>query len=530
MRTRNLGALGLIGILGLVSAGCGQTDDENDSGPGSPIVVGTTDTIATLDPAGAYDNGSFTPMNQIYPYLMNSVPGDAGLKPDVAEKCEFTAPVVYTCTLKPGLKFANGHPLTAASVKHSYDRIVKINDPNGPISLLTQLDHTDAVDPLTVAFTLKNPNDQTFPQVLATNAGPIVDEQVFPGDKLLDDNEIVKAKPFAGPFTIETYKKNQLVDYKANPDYAGVLGKSRTDNVTAKYYATAESLTDDVQKNTVDVGFRSFTPADIESLRGDDKVTVYEGPGGELRFIVFNLNTMPGGTPEQKLAVRKAVASSIDRDSLSRNVYKGTYAPAYSSVPPGVPGSVESYKDVYGATPNKDAAVKYLADAGIPLPVEINLQYNMDHFGSLSDEEYAAVKSQLEGTGLFKVNLQQTEWAKYEKERTQDAFPVYQLGWFPDFPDADNYLTPFFAPNNFLQNHFDDKFIADLIVKEATEPDFVKRTDLLRQIQDVLARDHVPMLPLLSSKQIAVAAKNVDGVPETLDASFKFRYTVLSKH
>ena len=52
----------------------------------------------------------------------------------------------------------------------------------------------------------------------------------------------------------------------------------------------------------------------------NDKVTVHSGLGGELRYIVFNLNTMPGNTPEQKLAVRKAVASSIDRDALSEGV------------------------------------------------------------------------------------------------------------------------------------------------------------------------------------------------------------------
>ena len=62
-----------------------------------------------MDPAGSYDNGSLQVMNQVYPFLMNFVPGSGELKPDIAQRCEFSAPTIYTCVLKPNLKFANGH-------------------------------------------------------------------------------------------------------------------------------------------------------------------------------------------------------------------------------------------------------------------------------------------------------------------------------------------------------------------------------------------------------------------------------------
>ncbi|MBL3926442.1 peptide ABC transporter substrate-binding protein, partial [Bacteroides thetaiotaomicron] len=81
------------------------------------------------------------------------------------------------------------------------------------------------------------------------------------------------------------------------------------------------------------------------------------------------------------------------------------------------------------------------------------IQYNPDHYGPSSGDEYAAIKSQLEATGLFTVNLQSTEWVQYNKDRVSDVYPIYQLGWFPDFSDADNYLTPFFTKDNFLENH-----------------------------------------------------------------------------
>ncbi|WP_282785646.1 MULTISPECIES: ABC transporter substrate-binding protein [unclassified Nocardia] len=517
----------MTGLAVLAVAGCGS--GRTGGGGGEGIVVGTTDKIFSLDPAAAYDNGSLLPETQVYQFLLNLPPGETTPTPDAAEKCEFTDPTTYTCTLREGLTFANGNPLTSASVKFSFDRMLGINDPNGPASLLGNLEKTEAVDERTVRFTLKEANDQTFPAVLTTQAGPIVDEKVFPADRVLDDNEVVNGKPFSGPYSIVSYDKNKLVEYQANPDYNGALGTPKTDTISTRYYATTENMKLDVQNGAIDVAWRSLTPTDVDSLRADSNVTVHEGPGGELRYFVFNMNTMPGDTPEQKLAIRKAIASSIDREALATNVYKGTYTPAYSSVPQGFPGAVEPFKEIYGAQPNKDAAARFLADAGVATPVDLNLQYNSDHYGSSSSEEYAAIKTQLESTGLFRVNLQSTEWVSYQRERARDAYPIYQLGWFPDFADPDNYLTPFFGPNNFLQNHFEDPAITAQLVAEATEPDKTKRLAIIEAVQADLARDHISIVPLLAGKQIAVAGNDIQGLEQTLDPSFRFRFGVLSK-
>ncbi|WP_153338606.1 ABC transporter substrate-binding protein [Nocardia aurantia] len=514
-----------LAVLAVAGCGAGRTG----GGSGAGLKIGTTDKIYSLDPAAAYDQGSYVPETQIYQHVLNFAPGQAVPQPDAAEKCGFAQPVVYTCTIRSGLKFANGDPLTARSVKYSFDRMVKINDPNGPASLLENLDHTDAPDDHTVTFTLKVPNDQTFPAILPTQAGPIVDEKVFPADKTLPDEDIVKGKAFSGQYVISSYDKNKLVQYRENPDYNGLLGKPKTATISTTYYAEASNLKLDVQNGAIDVAYRSLTPTDLESLRGDDKVKVLSGPGGELRYIVFNLNTMPGGTPDQKLAVRKAVASSVDRDALASGVYKGLFKPVYSSVPQGFVGATEPFKEIYGAKPNKDQAAKFLADAKVPTPVPINLQYNPDHYGSSSSEEYAAIKGQLEATGLFKVNLQSTEWVSYNKERTQDGYPVFQMGWFPDYPDPDDYLTPFFGPNNFLKNHFQDPGVSAQLSAEVTEPDVEKRKAILAQVQHDLAQNFVSMVPLLSGEAIAVVGKNVSGAEQTLDLSTKFRYGVLSK-
>ncbi len=141
------------------------------------------------------------------------------------------------------------------------------------------------------------------------------------------------------------------------------------------------------------------------------------------------------------------------------------------------------------------------------------------------------MKSQLEAGGLFKVDMQSTEWTQYNKDRvvTEDSdgvYPVYQLGWFPDYSDPDNYLSPFFRDGNFVNNGYSNKEVNDLIVKQAGEKDATARGDILKQIQKPETED-LSTIPLLQGAQVAVTGTSMKGV--ILDASFRFRYASVTK-
>ncbi len=537
IRKRTLAVLGGTAIAAMVLSGCAAGNDSGNSGASGTITVGTTDKVTTLDPAGSYDNGSFFIMNNVFPFLMNSNPGSSDVHPDIAESAKFTSPNEYTVVLKKGLKWANGHDLTASDVKFSFDRQLKIAADNGPSSLLYNLDSTEVKDDLTVVFHLKAENDQIWPQILSSPAGPIVDEEVFSPDSVTTDKEIVDGMAFAGPYTISSYKFNELVQFKAYDGYKGLLKAPATKTINLKYYADQSNMKLDVQEGNIDVATRSLSATDIDSLASNKNVVVHKGPGGEIRYIVFNFNTMPYGAttaeadPAKALAVRQAVADLIDRDAIANQVYKGTYLPLYSYVPAGLTGATEVLKDLYGdgnGGPDADKAKSTLEAAGVTVPVTLNLQYNPDHYGASSGDEYALIKSQLESSGLFTVNLQSTEWVQYSKDRSADVYPLYQLGWFPDYSDADNYLSPFFQKDNFLKNHYDNPKAQDLIRQQAVETDQDKRIKEIQDAQATVAAD-LSTLPMLQGAQVVVAGKDVKGVDDTLDASFKFRFNVLSK-
>ncbi|HYU66415.1 MAG TPA: ABC transporter substrate-binding protein, partial [Jatrophihabitantaceae bacterium] len=470
---------------------------------------------------------------QVYQYLMAFPAGGGPATPDAAESCSFTQPTEYTCKLKAGQKFSNGDPLTAQDVVFSYQREVKINDPNGAASLLANMKSVAAPDDMTVVFTLNNANDQTWPFILGTDAGPIVDSKVYPADKLLPDDKTVGS----GPYKITSYNKNQLVQLEANPNYAGA-NKPKTGKIAIKYYTSGQNLKLDIQSGAIDIAYRSLSATDIESLKSAKDTKIVTGPGGELRYIVFNFKTMPGDTDAQKRAIRRAVAYSVDRQALSDKVYKGTYKPAFSMIPDGVTGHIDAFKDEFGAAPDKAKATAELQQAGVKTPVSLNIEYAIGHYGPSSDQEYNEVKRQLEGTGLFKVKLQSTEWDTYSDERVKDAYPIYQLGWFPDFPDADDYLSPFLVEDNFVHAHYcdpkatnrpcdSDKMSEPLKTEETTTGG--GRTAAFEQIQKTLATGQLPYLPLLEGEQVAITHGNVTGVDQTLDPSFLFRTWLFSK-
>ncbi|MFJ5105796.1 MULTISPECIES: ABC transporter substrate-binding protein [unclassified Glutamicibacter] len=533
-------AAAVVGISALALTGCTQAADSGNEEGGNgeasaPITLGTTDKVTSLDPAGSYDNGSFMVMNQIYPFLLNSEPGSPDPSMSLAESAEFTTPTEYTVKLKPGLKWANGHDLDSKDVKFTFDRQLKIADPNGPSSLLGNVESIEAPDATTVVFKLKVGNDQTFPQVLTSPVGPIVDDEVFSADAVMDDQKIVEAKAFGGQYVIDSYNKNNLISFSANESYQGVLGPAANDKAAIKYYADANNLKLEVQEGKIDVAWRSLTPTDIEDLGKDENLAVHKGPGGELRYIVFNFDSMPYGAKTddadeaKSLAVRQAAAHLVDREAIAKNVYKDTYTPAYSYVPQGFTGATEPLKDMYGTDGKPDAAKakKVLEDAGAKTPVKLALQYNPDHYGPNSGDEYALVEKQLEADGLFEVDLKSTEWVTYQKQRVTD-YPAYQLGWFPDYSDADNYLSPFFAKENFLSNNYDNPEVDKLISDQRGMVDAAERTKAIEELQTMVAED-LSTLPLLQGAQVAIAGKDVKDVDKTLDASFKFRLGVLSK-
>ncbi|MFJ3902681.1 ABC transporter substrate-binding protein [Streptomyces sp. NPDC090025] len=510
------------GLAATLLSGCG-TEQGGDSGDsGSAVRVGMADKILSADPAAGYDPGSWLLFNNVFQSLLAFPKGGSQPQPDAADECGFkSGSRVYTCTLKDGLTFSNGNPLTSEDVKFSFERALTIDDPAGPAPLLSTIESIETPDPRTVVFKLKVP-DATFPSKIASGAGSIVDHREYPADALRTDGKAIGS----GPYRLDAFSDRQAV-FSANPEYHGDI-KRKNDGVTLKLFGGDQAaLGKALTAGDVDVAYRGLPAADIAALEttgGDKGVEVIQGSSAEVQHLVFNMKDPVAG----KLGVRKAIAHLVDREALVQNVYKSTATPLYSIVPAGVAGHNTAFFDTYGS-PDKAKAAKALRDAGIKDKVTLTLWSTPNRYGPSTDQELKAIAEQLNASGLFDVDVKSVGTDQYEKDIADGKYGVYVKGWIPDYPDADNFTAPFFGEGNVLGNHYENATITgDLLPKTASAADRGNTAAAFGRIQDIVAED-VPLLPLWQGKQYAVAHDDITGLEWTLDPSTVFRFWEIKK-
>jgi peptide/nickel transport system substrate-binding protein len=511
-----------VAVLATGLVACGDDDDDGSGAEGGPLIHGTTDQPVSYDPAGSYDLPSYNVIFNVYQNLLQVPPGGNRPEPEIAESCDFTdnANKVYECTLQSGIKFSDGSDLTSEDVKASFDRNLEIADPQGASSLYLNLKNIETPDDTTVIFNLKAA-DATWPFLLTTGGAAIVPAE-YPADKVQPSDQVIGS----GRYTVESYEPGQQTVLTANPEYTGD-DPAQADQVIIQYYDKSSTLKGAIENGEVDIAYRSLSPTDISDLEGAEGVNVEEGDGAEIRYMVFNLD-LQEGSDEQKTAVRQAVAQVIDRDSIAENVYNGTVEPLYSMIPAALQFHTEAFADEYGTAPDIDAATQTLEQAGVDTPVPLEVWWTPSHYGPTSGDEYAEIKRQLDESGLFDVTLQSTEWNQYSEAAFTDKYPVYQLGWFPDFPDADNYTSSFYSKDSFLNIHYENPEMERLLAEEKASSDDATREQAFAEIQRIGAEE-APTIPYIEFTQVAVTADGVEGVSETLDPSYIFRYWLVSK-
>ncbi|MEU6552506.1 ABC transporter substrate-binding protein [Streptomyces sp. NPDC046915] len=520
MNRKTLVLPAVAGLLAPVLAACGG--DSSGSKSGDAIVVGTTDRFtatkeapAPLDPAYAYDVGTWNILRQTVQTLMIQPKGEGDPVPEAAESCGFTdsGNERYACKLRDGLKFANGDAVTAGDVKYSIERALRIKVVGGPAALLSTIDTVETQGDREVIFHLKTA-DATFPYKLSTPVAGIVNPKDYDKGKLRDGFSM----DGSGPYTFSADVKDDAIDsmtFSKNPNYKGSL-KVSNDKVQMRSFADADAMGAAIDKGDIDVMTRTMSPAQINKLDAgkDENVDLVEMPGLEIRYLAFNTNA---STVKTK-AVREAMAQVINRGELVSKVYGSQAEPLYSLVPATVTGHSNSFFNKYG-DPSVTKAKSLLTKAGIVTPVKLTLHYTTDHYGSATKQEFEVLQKQLNNSGLFDVSIQGAPWATFRPAEQKGKYDVYGMGWFPDFPDADNFLAPFLDKDNTLGSPYVNANIRNTLIPQSRrEADRLTASKSLTAIQDTVA-DDVPILPLWQGKQYVAARSDITGTSYALNSS-----------
>ncbi|MFH8804413.1 ABC transporter substrate-binding protein [Streptomyces sp. NPDC017936] len=483
----------------------------SQGGSDRAIRVGTTDTVTSLDPAGAYDAGSWALFSNVFQSLLTYEPGGVAPVPDAAESCSFGAGglTTYVCELRDDLTFPSGRGVDARDVKHSFDRVKEIDADVGPASLFSTLRSVDARG-RTVTFHLSSP-DATFPFKVATGAGSIVDRERYPADALRTGGRA----DGTGPYELTGYTEGERADLTPNSRYRGAVQTGRP--IELRYYADPEALAEAWQAEDVDAATRQLPPgvsAALDPSDPDQRVT--EADSSETRNLYLNTRS---GSPLHDAGVRRAMAWLIDREQLADTVYEGTVDPLYSLIPTGITGHTTSFFDDY-PDQNPEKARKLLKKAGVAIPVRFTYGYGRGSGAAAAEAQ--ELERQLEASGLFEVTVEGYEWTDFQKRWATGTLDAYAVGWVADYPDPDTFSGPLVGTGSTMNTGYSSKEADRYILNSRQYAERGRAAGDLRGLQAVIAQD-VPVIPLWQRKEYVLSSVDVVGGQYLADGNGVFR-------
>jgi peptide/nickel transport system substrate-binding protein len=468
----------------------------------STIIIGTTDKVTDLDPANAYDFFTWEVLTNTMDTLVKYKPGTDQIVPAIAEKWEVkNNGTVWIFHLRKDVKFCDGTPVTAKDVVRSIKRVMTIKgDPSWLVTSFVK--DVKALDDYTVEFDLEHPTG-FFLALLATPPYAVVSPK-YPDDKIVSD----ATWGGAGPYCIREFKRDEYLVLEANQYYYGE--KPKTQKVIIRFYKDATTLRLALENGEIDIAWRTLRPNDYQELKQSGKFNVIEIPGTFIRYIVVNVKMEP---TNNKL-VRQAIAAAIDRKQLAQIVFMGTMEPLYSLVPKGLWSHKDVFLEKYGDG-NIELAKKLLQQAGYSKDhrLKLELWYTPTHYGDTEADLAQLIKQQLEATGMITVEIKSSEWATYVDQLRKGQMMLALLGWYPDYIDPDDFLTPFLhsEANKWTGSGYSNPEVDKLLDEAVQLTDQQARAKLYEKVQEILAED-VPIIPLLQGKLFIVTQKNVEGV------------------
>jgi peptide/nickel transport system substrate-binding protein len=495
---------------------------------GGDIIFGTTDTVVTLDPAKAYDFASSNILFNVGETLVGFPPGETEPAPLLAESWEVSDDgLTYTFTIREGVTFSNGHELTSEDVKFSLDRVIQMAHPAGAASMLFVIDNIETPDERTAEITLSAPNSTFLPRLAYTVATIVPSDGSYPAPSdAIEEEDAEEAEQAAdefvqedligtGPYVVADFSEGESITLEANPDYWG--DAPANDRVMIRFFQTSSQMKLALESGEIDVAHRDFSPDEMADLEGNDDVQTISGDGGRTRYIVLN----PFFDEVADVDVRRAIAAGIDRDRINEDVFNGNVEPIYSMIPPGYDVS-QPYFEEYDDMEPSDF---------IDEPVSFSLHYGGERYGPTEPSLVQVIQRSLEETGLFEVELVSTEWAQFTEEAwpgEDGQYPVFMLGWNPDYIDPDTYVEQFYWSEGFVGSMYNDAEMDELVLAEQAELDADTRADIFDQIQRKAA-DDVVNIPLFQEVPYVFARPEISGLEETMDETLIMRYWVVSK-
>lgn len=482
------------------------------------ITIGTTAKPRTLDPADAYELASlglvFNMSDRLYTYES----GSTEIKPQLATALPKVSQdgLSYTIPLRQGVVYHDGTPFNAKAMAFTIQRFIE--NKGKPSFLLADIvDSAKPTSEYELTIKLKKPFS-AFPSLLAFPGVCAVSPKAYEvGAGKFKPNIFVGT----GPYKLAQYGTDSI-RFDVFDKYWGE--KPANKGVNLQIQTNPVNLFNAFRTGAVDVAYLSLQPDQNRSLeeggkKGDWQAIAAEG--SVVSYLVLNRNQKP----LDKLEVRQAIASIIDRPLLNERVLLGQANPLYSMIPTTFKVSVPLFKDKYGDA-NFDQAKKLLTTAGFSKenPAKVQVWYpSSSPTRSLAAQTLKSLVD-VKMDGILQFEVTPAEGPTFFKDISKGLYPAALLDWYPDFLDPDNYVQPFLScakgsvakgcedgGSQTQGSFYYSEAMNKLIDQQRKEQNPEARQKIFTEIQTQVTTD-VPYVPLWQNKDYVFAQKGVSSV------------------
>ena len=288
---------------------------------GGTITIGRPEEPLTLDPFIPSDNGSIYAIAQICEPLVSADKDGTGLVPGLAKSWAISDDgLTYTFTLRDGLKFSDGTPLTGADVKFSLNKVMDPAAAYGfafaPVALV------EAPDDLTVVITLKQAYTPILSALSLFSASVVAKAAYEASPEKFGANPIC-----AGPFKVESYERGSQLVLVPNTYYwdTGEDGKPLpyVDKVILRYMPDSNSRVLGLLNSDLDAAL-ALPLNQAEAVKASEGIALEVSPSYRLDYVYLNHTAKPLDDKRIRLALNYAT----NHDALMKAVYFG-----YGEVP-----------------------------------------------------------------------------------------------------------------------------------------------------------------------------------------------------
>lgn len=504
-------ALPLIALAASLVVGCAGPAPSSEA----ILNIGLQDPPSTLDPATAYNIPAVGVSHLLYNGLVAFDP-EAKIIPDLAESWTVSPDGrTYRFTLRDGVRFHDGKPVTSADVKYSLERVLKPATKSPGATFFRQIvgaqavidgktDHADGIQtPSSTEVVIRLAAPQPyFLQLLAMGFGSIVPEGKA------DEPHFEKHPVGTGPFVFKKLIPGLRIELVKNPDYFKP-DEPKLAGITVHLGLNEQVETLRFERGELDLlgVFRNIGAADYIRLTKDPrwKGKFLEAPDNSTHYLGLNTRMKPFDDPK----VREAVARAIDKAKIV-TLLNGRAIPAEGMLPPALPGFDPEHR---GYPYSPDVSRKLLEEAGYPDGFFVTY-WTSNSQTSLKVAQQ--IQQDLAQVGI-RAELKPVTFPTLLSAVSRPGnAQMFGGNWSQDYPDPSNFLPTLFHSRQIKPSHsVNTTYFSDALTDRLLDQADLQASEAERFATYQRAQTRIiglaPIVPLYHPKNVDLAQPWVRG-------------------